>query len=236
MRGPAKNIKCTNKLAQVVPVTTLIHCFKQMLWPSHFRDTLPKDLVANAEGAMAMEIAQHRVLPATPVARRTTGPPSAEWGGTVQQDVHHPWEGHSNRGKGDQVASSSRKAKEAQGTSSTMARSWVLPRHRSSQRHTRLIPSKLPSHSLPHQHTLPKCLTSVVNKEEMVKQVKPAGPSRPAHPPKDAGETFINSFMCDTVNSIGNEEYDDCNKTYKVYTDTDSDGKTEIITDINVKF
>ena len=42
--------------------------------------------------------------------------------------------------------------------------------------------------------------------------------------------------MCDTIHSIGNEEYDDCNKTYKVYTDTDSDGKTEIITDINVKF
>ena len=59
---------------------------------------------------------------------------------------------------------------------------------------------------------------------------------RPALPPKDAGEPFINSFMCDTLNSIGNEEYDDCNKIYKVYMDTDSVGKTEIITDINVKF
>ena len=70
----------------------------------------------------------------------------------------------------------------------------------------------------------------------MVEQVKPAGLSRPALPPKDAGEPFINSFMCDTLSSIGIEEYDDCNKIYKVYMDTDSDGKTEIITDINVKF
>ena len=82
----------------------------------------------------------------------------------------------------------------------------------------------------------PPKVSGAVSKEETVKQVKPAGLSRPAHPPKDAGETFINSFVCDTVNSISNEEYDDCNKTYKVYTDTDSDGKTEIITDINVKF
>ena len=74
------------------------------------------------------------------------------------------------------------------------------------------------------------------SKEETVKQVKPAGLSRPEHPSKDAGETFINTFMCDTITSTGNEEYDDCNKIYKVYTDTDSDGKTEIITDINVKF
>ena len=84
--------------------------------------------------------------------------------------------------------------------------------------------------------THPPKVSGAVSKEEMVKQVKPAGLSAPALPPKDAGETFINSFMCDTINSIGNEEYDDCNKTYKVYTDTDSDGKTEIITDINVKF
>ena len=74
------------------------------------------------------------------------------------------------------------------------------------------------------------------SKEETVKQVKPAGLSRPAHPPKDAGETFINSFMCDALHSIGNEEYIDCNKKYKLYTDTDSDGKTEVITDITCNF
>ena len=84
--------------------------------------------------------------------------------------------------------------------------------------------------------SLPPKVIGVDGKEETVEQVKPAGLSRPAFPPKDAGETFCNSFMCDTLGSIGNEEYDDCNRKYKVYTDTDSDGKTEIITDINVKF
>ena len=43
-------------------------------------------------------------------------------------------------------------------------------------------------------------------------------------------------LQCDTLGCNGNEEYDDCNKIYKVYTDTDSDGKTEIITDIYVNF
>ena len=84
--------------------------------------------------------------------------------------------------------------------------------------------------------THPPKVSGVVSKEEQVEQVKLAGLSRPALPPKDAGEPFINSFMCDTLNNTGNEEYDDCNKIYKVYMDTDSDGKTEIITDINIKF
>ena len=88
----------------------------------------------------------------------------------------------------------------------------------------------------PPTPSLPPKVIGTDGKEETVEQVKPAGHSRPAHPPKDAGESFINVFMCDTISSIGNEEYDDCNRKYKVYTDTDSDGKTEIITDINVKF
>ena len=74
------------------------------------------------------------------------------------------------------------------------------------------------------------------SKEETVKQVKPAGISRPAHPPKATGEHFINTFMCDVLGATGNEVYDNSNMTYKVYTDTDHDGKTEIIMDINVEF
>ena len=58
-----------------------------------------------------MEIAQHRVLPATPVARRTTGPPSAERGDTALQDAHPPWEGHSNKGRGDQADKHFKKGK-----------------------------------------------------------------------------------------------------------------------------
>ena len=59
--------------------------------------------------------------------------------------------------------------------------------------------------------------------------------SRPAHPPKTTGEQFINTFVCDALTSSGNEYNLPSNKG-KAYTDTDSDGKTEIITDITCKF
>ena len=63
-----------------------------------------------------------------------------------------------------------------------------------------------------------------------------AGLLRPAHPPKVSGEPFINTFMCDDVTSTGNELYEPPSNQGKAYTDTDSDGKTEIITDITCKF
>ena len=59
---------------------------------------------------------------------------------------------------------------------------------------------------------------------------------RPAHPPKVSGEQFYNSFACDALISNGNELYDPPSNKGKPYTDTDSDGKTEIITDITCKF
>ena len=59
---------------------------------------------------------------------------------------------------------------------------------------------------------------------------------RPAHPPKVSGEQFHNTFACDALISNGNELYDPPNNKGKAYTDTDSDGKTEIITDIICKF
>ena len=59
---------------------------------------------------------------------------------------------------------------------------------------------------------------------------------RPAHPPKVSGEQFFNTFMCDALTSNGNELYDPPSNKGKAYTDTDSDGKTEIITDITCKF
>ena len=58
---------------------------------------------------------------------------------------------------------------------------------------------------------------------------------RPAHPPKVSGEQFINTFACDALTSNGNEMYDPPSNQGKAYTDTDSDGKTEIITDIICK-
>ena len=59
---------------------------------------------------------------------------------------------------------------------------------------------------------------------------------RPAHPPKVSGEQIYNTFMCDALTSNGNELYDPPSNKGKAYTDTDSDGKTEIITDITCKF
>ena len=60
--------------------------------------------------------------------------------------------------------------------------------------------------------------------------------SRPAHPLKTTGEEFINTFECDALTSNDNELYDPSSNQGKAYTDTDSDGKTEIITDITCKF
>ena len=59
---------------------------------------------------------------------------------------------------------------------------------------------------------------------------------RPAHPPKVLGESFINTFICDTLTSNDNDLYEPPSNQGKAYTDTDSDGKTEIITDITCKF
>ena len=59
---------------------------------------------------------------------------------------------------------------------------------------------------------------------------------RPAHPPKVSGEQFHNTFTCDALISNGNELYDPPSNKGKAYTDMDSDGKTEIITDITCKF
>ena len=63
-----------------------------------------------------------------------------------------------------------------------------------------------------------------------------AGLPGPVHPPKTAGEQFINTFACDALRGNGNEEYILPSNKGKAYTDTDSDGKTEIITDIICKF
>ena len=60
--------------------------------------------------------------------------------------------------------------------------------------------------------------------------------SRPAHPPKVSGEQFHNTFVYDALISNGNELYDPPSNKGKAYPDTDSDGKTEIITDITCKF
>ena len=52
----------------------------------------------------------------------------------------------------------------------------------------------------------------------------------------DTGKPCSNPFICYTLGNGNGSQVDDSNKKYRVYTDTDSDGKTEIITDINCKF
>ena len=81
-----------------------------------------------------------------------------------------------------------------------------------------------------HQHTLPK------------RNILSGSP----HPPKekyplqdntDSGKhSSSNPLECYALSNGNGELNDNCNKNYKVYTDTDSDGKTEITTDINCKF
>ena len=73
------------------------------------------------------------------------------------------------------------------------------------------------------------------NKTKEIVSMK-AGLSRPAHPPKVSDELFMNTLTCDALTSNGNELYEPPSNQGKVYTDTDSDGKTEIITDITFKF
>ena len=66
--------------------------------------------------------------------------------------------------------------------------------------------------------------------------------SEPPHPPKekysltDAGKPTINSFKCFALSNFNGELNDQSNKKYKVHTDTDSDGKREICTDIKCKY
>ena len=64
----------------------------------------------------------------------------------------------------------------------------------------------------------------------------------PPHPPEEkyspineTDEVRSNPFTCYALGNGNRKPIDDCNVKYKVYTDTDSDGKTEIITDINCK-
>ena len=54
--------------------------------------------------------------------------------------------------------------------------------------------------------------------------------------PKFQVSNFTILFACDALISNGNELYDPPSNQGKAYTDTDSDGKTEIITDITCKF
>ena len=175
-------------------------------------------------------------LYAVTVVRRTTGLSNVEalGGGTVCQDVHPPWEGQRNQSKEDPLAtSSSTKAGDGRGgggsgqsykksTPKRPGAGWGKP-----HKITALTVAEiLPGPSRPPQ------VTGLGTKVVSIK----ADLLRPAHPPKITGEQFINTFMCDALRGNDNEEYSLTSDKGKAYTDTDSDGKTEIITDITCKF
>ena len=116
------------------PVTTLILCYKQVLYQNLFRKVLPRSPVANVDAHTIMVNTLPTGLYAVSVARRTTGLSNVEalGGGIVHLDAHPSWEGHRNRDNKESVASSSTKAgdeeEEAMATSrdhSKETRHWM---------------------------------------------------------------------------------------------------------------
>ena len=180
--------------------------------------------MANADALTTMGNAQLTVLHAESVAAKTTGLSNVEalGGGTVQLVTHPPREGH----RIDNNGSAASKATKA-GDMEEASRDLLQTRSQAKMNAltvTEFLPG--PAH--------PPKVTGSGSGHEVV-SIK-ADLLRPAHPPKTTGEQFINTFECDALTSNGNELYDPPRNQGKAYTDTDSDGKTEIITDITCKF
>ena len=176
---------------------------------SLFRKALPGKPVASADAHTAMVIAQPTEPHAASVASQITGPSNVEapGGGTVQPVAHHPQEGHRIDRDAPVATSSPTKAKDEEEEETSS------------------------------RDLLPKDQAVAVAEDETKEFVSMnADLARPAHPPKVSGEQFNNTFACDALISNGNELYDPPSNKGKAYTDTDSDGKTEIITDIICKF
>ena len=165
--------------------------------------------MANADALITMGNVQLTVLHAVSVAAKITGLSNVEalGGGIVQLVSHPPWEGH-RIDKDGSVASKPTKA----GNMEAASRDLLPTRSQAKamaeeERPSRQMPSQL-LNSSQDQHTLPKT----------------------------TGEQFINTFMCDALTSNGNELYVPPRNQGKAYTNTERDGKTEIITDITCKF
>ena len=146
-------------------------------------------------------------LHAASVARRTTGLSSVEalGGGTVHQDGHPPWEGQSNQGKEDLVASSSTQAGDKEEEEAMATRTPKRPGagwgHGGKPHKTFSLTvadlSSGPSHPL-----------KVISPGTKVVSIKAAG------------EQFINTFTCDALRGNGIEEYSLPSNKGKAYTDT----------------
>ena len=175
--------------------------------------------MANEDALITMGNAQPMVLHAASVAIKITGLSNVEapGGGTVQLVAHPPQEDHriDNRDSAtSKPAEVEDKEEEARGP---------LPRNLAKAKDMAEEVTEIPGPA-----HLPK-VTGLENKE--VVSIK-ADLFRPAHPPKVTGEQFINTFTCDALTSNGNDLYDPPSNQGNTCTDTDSDGKTEIIIDI----
>ena len=203
---------------------------------SLFRKALPRKPVASADVHTAMVTAQPTQLHAVSVAVRITGLSNVEaLGGTVQLVAHHPRKGHRidrrfssnkpNKGRGQGGGGNAKQKSTPKRPGNGHGRGGGKP----------FKTNTLTVTGLPGSQHPPKVdgLGGTETKESVSMY---ADLPRPAHPPKVSGEQIYNTFTCDALTSNGNELYDPPSNKGKAYTDTDSDGKTEIITDITCKY
>ena len=194
--------------------------------------------MASADAHTATVIAQPTEPHAVSVAGQITGPSNvgAPGGGTVQPVAHHPREGHRIDRDGS-VATSRNKGK-GRGRGGNVKQRSTPKRPGSGRGRGGGKPFKMNTLTVTglsgSQH--PPKVDGPEGDETKESVSMNADLSRPAHPPKVSGEQFFNTFACDALISNGNELYDPPSNQGKAYTDTDSDGKTEIITDITCKF
>ena len=205
-------------------VTTPILCYKQVLCQSLFRKALPGRPVANVDIHTIMVNSLPMGLHAVTVARRTTGFSNVEalGGGIVHQKQRRPSSNKQfNKGRGQGGG----------GGSGKFYKKFTPKRPGAGQGKPHKITALTVAEFLrvpPHPAKVTGLGTEVVSiKVDLL---------RPAHPPKTTGEQFINTFASDALRGNGNEEYSLTSNKDKAYTDTNSDGKTEIITDITCKF
>ena len=201
------------------------------------RKALPRKPVASADAHTTTVIAQPTEPHAVSVASQITGLSNVEalGGGTVQPVTHPPREGHRidrlfsgnkpNKGKGQGRGGNVKQTSTPKRPGSGRGRGGGKPFKTNALTVTGLSGSQHP----------PK-VDNPEGDETKESVSMNADLPRPAHPPKVSGEQFHNTFACDALISNGNELYDPPSNKGKAYTDTDSDGKTEIITDITCKF
>ena len=133
-----------------LPVITLILCFKQALYQSLFRNTLPRRPMANVDAQTTTVNALPMVLHAVAVARRTTGYSSVEALGGDSSSGCTPSSGRTQKQR-------QRRPSGSKPFSKGRRRKWpeqVLDEDMKAS-HTRPFPSQLLVICQDH-HTLPK--------------------------------------------------------------------------------